>query len=328
MFRLSDPMKRALVVCAGVCCAHAAAQQPATKPADPPANEKQPEKPVVEKPAEAPPERPIEWIIKTPNELGFAAGFVDKIGDVAVSRVGADLEVDIPVGPMGELDIGFAYEYSRYDFSNATSLVPGSSSPWQNIHKETLRASFGKQQTRQLGWIVGGSVGLSAEEGADLGKAVAGGMYAGVGYYLSEHLKVGMAVAVYSQLEDHPLILPVPSFKWEISDQWLLSTAGKPGLTMFYKPSDEWTLSLGAWYESRNFRLDKTGVVPDGVGRDSSVPVEFDVMFKPTKSLSVEAGVGVRLLQSFSVDGSSGNTLVRVDGDAAPFLTCRFAFSF
>lgn len=322
---LSRELRLAIVASAGVMCGIAAAQEP-TKPAQP----EEPPKPAVDAPTPdaVPPPRQVEWIVKVPAQLGFSAGLEDKPGAFTVSRAGLDLEVDIPVGAMGELDLGFAYERSRYDFSSTTSLIAGTTSPFQDINKETFRASFGKQQTRQLGWLVGGSVGFAAEDGGELGKAVVGGVYGGVGYYLSEHLKVGAALAVYSQLGKNPLILPVPTFNWEISDQWRLSTAGKPGLTLFYKPVEDWTLSLGAWYESRDFRLDKSGPVPGGIGRDSAVPVLLNAVFKPTKNLSIEAGVGVRLLQNISVDDSSGNGLVDANVNPAAFVSLQATFTF
>lgn len=275
-----------------------------------------------------PPERRVEWIVKFPNELDFSSGFDDVPGGVSVTRTGAEFEVDIPIEPRGELDLGFGYEHSWYQFSQSAALIPGVSSPFQNINKETFRASFGKQQTRQLGWSVGGSIAASAEDGADLGDAIVGTAYAGVGYYLNEHLKIGVAMAVATRLDQYPLILPLPSLNWEINDRWRLSTAGQPGLTLFYKPSEDWTLSLGGGYESRNFRLDKSGPVPDGVGRDTSVPLRLGAVFKPTKNISIEFGGGVKLLQNYRVDDSGGNTLADVDGDPVPFLSFRLGLSF
>jgi hypothetical protein len=151
-------------------------------------------------------QRKVEWFIKFPTELGLASS-LDGSGNVTVSRVGADFEVDIPIATRGELDLGFSYDYTRYDFNDATGFVAGSTSPFQDIHREAFRVYYGQQQTLQLGWSVGGSIGLSGEEGADTADSVVGSVFAGVGYYLSRDLRVGVAVGIFSQLEQSPLIL-------------------------------------------------------------------------------------------------------------------------
>ena len=126
MSKLSNQLRLAIVASITLLCGAAVAQQPEP--------EKKPEQPaapdVAEKPsADKPPadpraaERRVEWLVKLPTELGFSAGFDNKPGAVAMSRTGIDLEVDIPVGAMAELDVGFAYEYSRYDFSSSTALA-------------------------------------------------------------------------------------------------------------------------------------------------------------------------------------------------------------
>lgn len=306
-------------------------QQPA---ATPPPGDQPPQKPADAEKAQAPDlnaraaERPVVWSLNFPAELGLAAGIVDQPGDVSTSRLGAELGVDIPLGARSQLTLGFDYEYSRYEFSNTAGSIAGTSSPWRDINRETFRARFGTQQTMRLSWLVGGSVGFSAENGANFGDAIVGNLYGGVNYYLSEHFKIGGALVVYERLERSPLVLPLPSMDWEIDEQWRLTNAGKPGLTLFFTPEPQWTFSVGAWYESRNFRLAEHGPFPNGVGRESCVPVEAGVTFRPSHNISATAGIGVHLLQNYQVDDSSGDNLADFDQNAAAYLKLALEWKF
>lgn len=310
------------------------AQQPVAPP--PPAEQppqKAGDKPPADK-AEAPdlgqrPEqRPVTWSLTFPGELGLASGIVDQPGDVSISRMGAELGVGIPLGTRSELNLGLEYEYSRYDFTDTAGSIAGASSPFRDINRETFRARFGTQETQRLAWLVGGSVGFAAENGADLGDSIVGSLYGGVNYYLSEHLKVGGVLVFYHRLERSPLVLPLPALDWQIDEQWRLTNAGKPGLTMFFTPEPQWTFRFGAWYESRNFRLSEHGPFPNGVGRESSVPVEAGLTFRPSRSISASVGIGVRLLQNYQVDNSSGDNLADFDANAGAYLKMELEWKF
>ena len=310
--------------------------------AQPPASEAQPADQPPQKPADPQPDnqakapdlnvrmaqRPGTWSLNFPAELGLSAGIVDQPGDVSTTHLGAEFGVAIPLGTRSELSLGFDYEYSRYEFTNTANSIAGTSSPFRDINRETFRARFGTQETRQLSWLVGGSVGFSAENGANVGDSVVGNLYGGVGYYLNEHLKVGGALVVYQRLERSPLVLPIPSLDWQIDEQWRLTNAGKPGLTLFYTPEPQWTFSFGAWYESRNFRLAENGPIPNGVGRESSVPVEGGLTFRPSRNISASVGIGVHLLQNYQVDDSSGDNLADFDANASAYLKLALEWKF
>src|SRR5262245_51170291 len=158
--------------------------------------------------AQKQPQREVVWTITFPTELGISTGLVDHPGDVAVSRLGASINSAIPIGQRSELNLGFEYEFSHYDFKNATDFAPGTASPWRDIHREMLRVRFGTQETMQFSWLVGGAIGLSAEDGADLGKSISGNVYGGGAVNFSKDFKIGGAVVFYERMERSPLILP------------------------------------------------------------------------------------------------------------------------
>lgn len=272
--------------------------------------------------------RPVEWSVKVGTELGFNSNLDNAPGDVTVSRISAELGVAIPIATMAQLDLGFDYDYSRYDFTGATAFIAGSSSPWQDVYRETITARFTQQHDRRLAWLVGGSLRFSAEEGGDVGNSVSGSAYGGALYHVSESLMLGGVLGVSTRLEKDPWLVLFPIVDWKIDPQWRLSNAGKPGLHIFYSPSQRWTLSLGSWYDFRDFRLDDSGPVPGGVGRDESVPVQFGATFRPTGNMTIDLATGVRLWQSYEVLNSAGNTVSEIDADPAPFLSFSVGVKF
>lgn len=272
--------------------------------------------------------RPLEWFVKIPTELGFSTSLDNSPGDVTISRIGAEVGVGIPIATMALLDLGFDYEYSRYQFDNATGFIAGVSSPWEDVHRETLRARFSQRQTRQLAWFVGGSLGWSAEEGAELADSVFGSFYGGATYYVSQSLRLGGLLGVQSRIEDDPLVLVVPIIDYELDPQWRLTNAGRPGLSIYYTPQQQWTLSLGAWYDYRDIRLDDNGPVPSGVVRERSVPILFGVTHRPTSNMTIEVGLGVRVGGEFQLDDSAGNEMVEIESNPAPFLSFAVGVKF
>jgi hypothetical protein len=265
--------------------------------------------------------RPVTWSVRVPTELGFKADLDNSAGSVTVSRVGAELGVGIPIATMAQLELGFDYEYSRYEFSNATGFVAGVNSPWQDMHRETVKARFMQQHDMRVAWLVGGSIGLSHEEGADLGDSIYGSAYGGATYQVNEKLKIGGVLGLYTRIEDDPWVLIVPIVDWQIDDQWRLTNGGRPGLALYYTPDPQWTLSLSSWFDSRDFRLDDRGPVPGGVVRDQSFAVQFGATFRATQQITFDAGVGMKLFGNYELENAAGRRVADVDVDPSAFLS-------
>jgi hypothetical protein len=290
----------------------------------------QPEPAEEVKAAEPPPSggRDVRFSISARGDLAFNTDLNDAMGDVTVTRIGADVGVTIPVVERAQFTIGLGYEHSNYDFHDATGLIAGTDDPFSDVNRETLSVSFYQQQTEQLGWLLGGSIGLSAEDGARMGKSVEGSVFAGIRYAISERMSVGIGANVASQIEDDALVWPLVTFDWQLSEQWRLSNEGRPGLTLSYAPNERWTFLLAGEYQHRNFRLDRDGPLPDGVGRDRRIPVMLGVRFQATPQLMIEGAVGEYFGQNLTIDDRDGNEIADVDLDATPFLGLKLTYRF
>jgi hypothetical protein len=309
--------------CAALCILFLAAAAHAQEPARPSAVVP-PDEPQVERPAEA----PLAAFSFTPRaHLGFNADFDDEPGDLTVSRIGGEIGARIRAGERGQLRVSFDYEFSRYDFNNATGFA-GLDSPWEDIHRAFVTAQYSRQASRQLVWFVGGSIGISGEDGADFSKAVVGGGFAGVRYHLSETLAVGMAIAAFSQLEDNWIVFPAPQIEWQFAQRWSLVSAGRPGVSLVYDHSDQLSVALGVAWESRDFRLDEDGPIPSGVGRERQIPVTLGVKFRPREQLELGGAFGWNFYRSYRLDDEDGNKLADIDADSAPFLGLELTYRF
>lgn len=308
------PRSVAIGIVIGVGCSLAAAQQP------PPESMPDPEP--------APPARSVTASIHVRGEMGFETEFSGSPGKLTVRQAGGGVDVGIPIAQYSQLSVGFDYEHSSYDFKDATAFVAGTSSPFGDVNRETLSARFSQFLSQEWSYFVGGSVSLSGEEGAETGESVQGVIYAAPRYAFSETFSVAIGVLVATKLEDNALVLPLATINWDFAERWNLSNNGKLGLAVTYKPDDAWALSVGASYDSRDFRLDRNGPVPGGVGRDTRVPVAFTAAYTPTPRINLEATIGAHLAQNIEILNASGDSIADVDADPSMFLALRLGFSF
>jgi hypothetical protein len=279
-------------------------------------------------PPDIPSTRPIRYSFMARAHMGTEADLDDAPGKVSVGRVGAEFGMEIPAGPQANLSLSLDYEFSYYDFTNATGFIAGSSSPFDEIHRTFLTARYSRQQTRQMVWTLGGSIGFSAEDGADLGDSLTGMVFGGMKFHFSEQFAIGAGAAVATQLEDDPFFFPTLLLDWHFAERWSLVSAGRPGLSLVYRPSDQVRLILGATYERRDFRLSDRGPLPGGVGLESQVPVSFGVEFQPTPQLQLGVAAGVALARNFELKDSRGRKVADIDADPAGFLGLQFVYRF
>jgi hypothetical protein len=89
---------------------------------------------------------------------------------------------------------------------------------------------------------------------------------------------VGGGIGVLTQLEDDPLVFPVIIINWNFSEDWrvtsrLFGPAGRQGAEVVWNFHKDWEAAFGAAYKDSRFRLDDSGVAPNGVGEETSIPV-------------------------------------------------------
>jgi hypothetical protein len=258
----------------------------------------------------------------------FSADLDGTPGEFAVSRLGADLGLLIPVSEKARLAVGLDWTQSLYDFKDATGFAPGFSEPWSDTFDVGLSAIYSRPLEGAWGMFIGALANSSGEEGADFSDTLTYGGLGGVSYQFSETFTASIGVLAQSRLEDSAMVIPIPGIDWKISEEWRLSSMNKPGLSLFYSPSKEWTFSLGATYEGREFRLNDRDAAPEGVGRDRGVPVLLGAEWSPSRRITVGGFVGAYVYRKLRLEDNGGNELSEFEVDPAPTagLNIKFAF--
>ena len=260
-----------------------------------------------------------------------ASDFSDAPGDVNINRGSADISVVFTTDERSRIVAGFGVERSWYSFDNATGFVSGSSEPWDNVVTADASVLFSRQHDDVWSYYAGLGVTSSGQDGASLGDTL---MYAGVvgaAYGVNENLTIGLGLGARSVLEDDATVLPYPTVDWAIDEQWRLATElvrGRYAVALSYTASEELTLRLAAGLQSRHFRLDDEASVPNGIGRDSRVPISLGMVWQMHPQATLSAEFGVNAGQEFTLDDATGARVSRLDADIGFFAGLGASISF
>jgi hypothetical protein len=258
----------------------------------------------------------------------FQADFDGTPGSVAVTRAGAEVGLMIPLAEKTRLGFSLDWNASFYDFTDATGFAAGFSEPWEDVHEIGFNANVGGSLGGKWGYVVGATIRSSGEDGAEFSDTLTYGGFASVSHQCTESFSASIGVFVRSRLEDDALIIPIPGIDWKISEQWRLTSMNQPGLFVLYSASDAWTLSLGARYESSEFRLNDRDAAPEGIGRETGVPIEFGVEYRPSRNITLGATAGTYVYREFELDDRNGNDLSDFEADPGAVLGLNVKFAF
>lgn len=272
------------------------------------------------------PERAGPTVALTLTGTIGAKADLDDAGDFSVARARAAVDLGMDLGERRALTLTLGAEHSWYDFDDATGLA-ATGDPFSRTFEAQLGARFSAPVNDRTDWFALGAVGLAAEDGADLSDAwvfTAGG---GFVTRASPTFSWGLGLVVRTRPEDDALIVPIPQIRWAIDDRWTLASH-RAGARLNYAHSDQLSYGLQAEYQSRSFRLDDDGPIPDGVATDRAVPVAFYAEYTPRPGVTLGASIGATLLHNVELIDDAGDKITDEDADPAAFfgLTARVAF--
>lgn len=253
---------------------------------------------------------------------------LDGGGDVAVTRsflrLGGLYRFDNGVGA------GFGLGLGRlsYDFGGPTTA------PWGDVN--TLRLSAPLQFTvgESTEVIVAPQLRWDYETDADT-EGFTYGVFAGASWQVTSNLRIGPAFGVFSELEGSDVTgFPAVLVDWDIAPRWNLSTGGGvgatqgPGLALRYDHTDSLSFGLAVRSEDARFRLDNSGVAPNGIGEDSGIPVVLSMGYNPNPGVSFNAFVGAEFDGELRIEDANGNFVSKQGYDTAPLagLSLRLRF--
>src|SRR5262249_43887666 len=192
--------------------------------------------------------------------------------------------------------------------------------PWETILTLRLLTKLRYQLTDHWGVSAGGVFMFAPETGADWGDSFTGGGLVGVDYRHSDSLFVSLGVAVITQIEDDPRVVPSVILNWLPYENWAVRVGAVPAsggaaaaAEVAYRVLEPLEIGLGALYTQRQFRLDGSGPAPDGVGEDSTVPVRVRIGWYITPQISLHALAGAALAGELQLRRPARHAPARAD---------------
>lgn len=256
----------------------------------------------------------------------------DADGAFSVDRWFFSAGVDYGWSMRDSIGISVGAGNSDYDFSEDTDF--GGGAPWGEIEdsRVSLTGRFGFGETGSM--IIVPSLRQYSEDGASSSDSQTYGLLAAAFWRLSDTLTIGPGLGVFSRLEDSTRVFPILAIDWDISERWNLSTgrglaaSQGPGLTLSYQINPAWSLGLTGRYEEIEFRLDRDGETPNGIGRDESLPLVLSARLEPSPKISLSMFMGVELGGTLTLMDEDGVEISESDYDPAALFGAVFDFRF
>jgi hypothetical protein len=224
----------------------------------------------------------------------------------------------------------FGYGYDGYDFTGENGF--GALRPWDDIHSFRLSAPIRLTKGQNWSYFVVPTIRFTGESDADFGDSLTGGGFAGFAYRFNERLTIGPGIGIVTQIEDDASIFPVLIINWKITNTLSLETGRGlgatlgPGISLNWRMTEQWNLTLGGRYEKLRFRLDDQAETPNGIGQDKSFPVFGGVTYKINSSARISLIGGFETSGELQLEDHAGNVLEQQDYESAAFLGFSFYF--
>lgn len=250
-------------------------------------------------------------------------------GGGQVSNADASLALTLVDDLGGGHRLMFLYStgYSSYDFSGASGPF---ADPWNDVLSLSLGTRYSGPVNDRLDLLVGVLARSEREIDADFGDSLTASAFTGGKYKVRDDLTLGLGVGVTTRLEENALVFPLPIVEWKISDRLVLSNSSRPvGFWLEYTAEDEsFAVSLNARYDSRDIRLDRDGIAPEGAGGERRVSLALEGTLNLSRKFSLDAILGVNLWEQFTIRDALGNEIARADADPSVFFELSAALRF
>lgn len=263
----------------------------------------------------------VETVLRvTPGYTFMADADYDhsRYGDLSVWRIDVPVRYTIKMEP-GDLTLGAFYEHSEYNFddlfgANGPSTAQFNTLAFDMVWKSMLNDNWG--------YFVYGAMGFSAWTKTTFVDGLTGTGAAGVRYVWSENLSLGLGLAVASQMEDDPMVLPVIALNWQIDDRWNLAVLNGAKISYDVTGDKKFLVDLGAKYQRREYRVrSDSALIEKMISAEVGATYNFSPKFGVRGFVGVAAGRNLEYRQDDDkVDDE--------DVDAAPFFGVRAFVTF
>ena len=306
------------------------------------------------KQAVAPPEREPLVDLDVFGARFFEADFDRRNAAISMTRVGLFATFKIPLGRPFAFEIGLITDYTDYEVRRFSSLLPplatinfvnnnpyttfgrpqvnpsafANRSPISDVYFLRLEPLLTFDFNRSFGSVVGPTFEFGGANNSNFGDTIRyGGIFAGK-YVMADKTAITLGVEVQSRLERSFGIYPfirikpgnTPGGMFSFIPKAIDVEARPNGARVIYNVTPQFGVFVAGSYDNREYRLSRRGSVPNGVWRESGIPVSGGVRYNFNKNVSVNAFGGVILAREVEIDDRHGNHVVgRRDVDPSPF---------
>jgi outer membrane receptor protein involved in Fe transport len=276
---------------------------------------------------------------ESPWSFSLRSGFIhqldtdlDKHGGFSINRFFVQGGPVYSPGYRRSVALEIGYGFDGYDFSGKSFF--SNHSPWKDIHTLQLGAPIRRGMDNGWSVFILPSLRVSAESDAHLDDALTAGAFAGAAYRFSDRLTIGPGMGIMSRLEDNAAIFPLLLIEWKITTRMSLSTGQSalatqgPGIALDWEVTDRWHLLLGGRYDKQRFRLEDKGVVPSGIGENTSFPLYAGASCRISRKVRANFVGGVELGGELRLEDRDGRLIAEDDYDPAVFLGVTVAGRF
>lgn len=248
---------------------------------------------------------------------------LNKGGEVDLDAWSVRVAADKAVTQDLRLGLAAGYGERHYGFDGETGFA--ALNPWSNARQLRLSGSLNWKADERWNLFAIPTIRWFAEEGADLSDGQIGGLLAAASYQVNDRLSIGPGFGVFSELEDGVDWFPILAINWKLTDRLSLRTGSGfaategPGLVLDWRPTEDWSLSLGARYEKARFRLDNKGIAAAGVGQETAVPVYLGASRRFGRLLRLSLIAGVEFAGELRLEDADGDLIEKSRFDPAPF---------
>ncbi len=246
----------------------------------------------------------------------------DRGGSFSVQRYGFNFDASKPVSNSLRAGISLGYDFEKYDFSGTTSFA--GTDPWSDIHRFSAGLPVSWRMTDSWSLFISPQVEWYGESGVDnWGDAFGYGAVFAVSYRVSPGLTLGAGAGVFSRMEE-TRGFPYIAIDWKITEELRLgnpfrtSPSGPAGLELSWRLSDRWEIAAGGAYRSFRFRLDDSGVAPNGIGEVDSTVGYARLTYRMGRDLKLDLYGGAAFNGKMRIADRNGNELRSDDFDTAP----------
>lgn len=273
---------------------------------------------------------------QTTTTLGAAAvsqlkADLDRGGKAGWNSVAAHLSVAHQFSPALGASVRAAYASEDWRFDAPAAFGPAA--PWGRIERPSVGFDISYATSADLAWFVAPQFEWAYESGASASDGLNYGAVFGVTKVFSPALVMGFGLGVFRQI-DATKYFPFLLVNWQIDDKLRLSNplpagpAGGAGLELVYAFDAGWELAAGGAYRDYRFRLSRDAAAPDGIGRNTGIPI----FARLTRSFGAAARID--LYAGLVADGrlrlldANGQTLQSTNYGTAPLLAISGSLSF